>query len=122
MRRVAKLLKPLAAATATGAPAPGSALPASGFLTIGGTTYIDPAGHYPLGHLAGGSATLVINDTDQHITIVTESDHDPCRDHDGAQGRAPGRAADIVLAPGGRTETRRGHSVHVGWGRAMGGG
>ncbi|MFI9046557.1 hypothetical protein [Streptomyces sp. NPDC053427] len=115
MRRIAQLLRPLAAATATGAAAPGHAPPASGFLTIGAITYIDPIGHYPIDHPPDGTPTLVINDTDHHVTVVTERDHVPRR------GPTLTPITDIVLAPGSRTETRRGHSVQVGWGRVMGG-
>ncbi|MFI9076862.1 hypothetical protein ACIGW8_10260 [Streptomyces sioyaensis] len=88
---------------------------ASGFLTIGGTTHIDPDGSYPLDHRADGSATLVINDTDRHITIVTErnSHHSPAPPAD-PFAPAPAPAPDLVLGPGERTETRRGDSVRVG--------
>ncbi len=85
--------------------------PASGFLTIGGTTYVDPAGSYPLDHRIDGPATLIINDTDQPVTIVTERhrDHPPT---------APPSPADhppsFLLAPGERIETRRGDSVRIG--------
>ncbi|WP_433856334.1 hypothetical protein [Streptomyces kronopolitis] len=90
---------------------------ASGFLTIGETTYIDPEGSYPLDHRADGSATLVINDTDHDIIIVTErnSHHSPAPPGDlAAQPPAPARTAGLVLAPGERTETREGDSVRVG--------
>ncbi|MFF8897505.1 hypothetical protein ACF082_08470 [Streptomyces lydicus] len=85
--------------------------PASGFLTIGGTRYVDPAGSYPLDHRIDGSATLIINDTDHPVTIVTERhrDHPPT---------APPSPADhppsLVLAPGERIETRQGDSVRIG--------
>lgn len=102
------LLKPLAAATTLGAAAPGHTRPASGFLTIGTSTYIDPEGHYPIAHPPDGSPTLVINDTDRHVTVITERNHGPTT------------APDIVVAPGDRIETFRGHSVQVGWGRVMG--
>lgn len=90
---------------------------ASGFLTIGDTTYIDPEGSYPLDHRADGSATLVINDTDRDITIVTErsSHHSPAPPGDPtAPAPAPAPAASLVLAPGERAETRDGDSVRVG--------
>ncbi|KPC58994.1 hypothetical protein [Streptomyces chattanoogensis] len=108
MGRVAQLFRPLAAVTARGAAASAHAPPASGFLTIGASTYIDPAGHYPLTPAPDGTPTLVVNDTDHHVTVITERDggHDP--------------TTDIVLAPGDRTETHRGRSVQVGWGRVMG--
>ncbi|MFJ9851654.1 hypothetical protein [Streptomyces sp. NPDC101150] len=115
MRRITQLLRPLAAATTTGSAAPGHTPPASGFLTIGATTYIDPNGHYPIDHPPDGAPALVINDTDHYVTVVTERDRSPGRGHDSTH------VADIVLAPGGRTETRRGHSVQVGWARVMGG-
>ncbi|TJZ55852.1 hypothetical protein FCH28_11205 [Streptomyces piniterrae] len=98
MRRITQLLRPLAAATTFGGAVPEYAAPASGFLTIGSTTYVDPVGSYPLDRPPDGAATLIVNDTDHPITIITESD----------------RSADIVLAPGTRTETRRGQAVRVG--------
>ncbi|MFE3773864.1 hypothetical protein [Streptomyces sp. NPDC059122] len=60
-----------------------------------------PDRHLPLFHAADGTLTLVINDTDHPITIITESDHSP-------------PPADLILAPGERTETRRGDCVQVG--------
>lgn len=115
MSRWKKLLSPLAASTADDRPALNTPSPASGFLTIGGTTYIDPDGSYPLDHRADGSATLIINDTDRHIAIVTErnSHHSPAPPSD-TSGPAPAPSPGLVLAPGERTETRRGDSVRVG--------
>ncbi|MEU7634741.1 MULTISPECIES: hypothetical protein [unclassified Streptomyces] len=105
MRHINRLLTPLAKATARTTSrtpaAPAHPSPASGFLTIGSTTYINPTGTYPLFHAADGTLTLVINDTDHPITIITESDHSP-------------PPADLILAPGERTETRRGDCVQVG--------
>ncbi|GFE16911.1 hypothetical protein Sgleb_49580 [Streptomyces glebosus] len=49
---------------------------ARGFLTVGGTTYVDPHGSYPLTHRLDGSATLIVNDTDQYVTVVTERGRD----------------------------------------------
>lgn len=115
MSRWKRLLSPLAATTTDDRPALNTPTPASGFLTIGGTTYIDPDGSYPLDHRADGSATLIINDTDRHITVVTErnSHHSPAPpSHPSAPAPAP--TPDLVLAPGERTETRRGDSVRVG--------
>ncbi|GAA2661717.1 hypothetical protein [Streptomyces lunalinharesii] len=105
MRRINQLLTPLTKAvtqTATTTPhLPELPPPASGFLTIGRTTYIDLAGTYPLFHAADGTPTPVINDTDHPVTIITESERSPS-------------AADLILAPGERTETRRGDCVRVG--------
>ncbi|WP_275464653.1 hypothetical protein [Streptomyces noursei] len=105
MRRINQLLTPLtkaAARTATRTSSiPELPAPASGFLTIGSTTYINPAGTYPLFHAADGTPTRVINDTDHPLTILTESERSPS-------------AADLILAPGERTETRRGDCVQVG--------
>ncbi|MGG2462993.1 hypothetical protein ACO0M4_24815 [Streptomyces sp. RGM 3693] len=105
MRRINRLLTPLTKAatkTTTRDPAaPAHPTPASGLLTIGSTTYINPAGTYPLFHSADGTLTPVINDTDHPITIITESDHSP-------------PPADLILGPGERTETRRGDCVQVG--------
>ncbi|MGY5127125.1 hypothetical protein [Streptomyces nigrescens] len=116
MRRIKKLLGPLAAPTAGGGPTSANPPPARGFLTIGGTTYIDPHGSYPLDHRLDGSATLIVNDTDHYITVVTERDCcDPPRAearHAAVPGDAPAR--DLVLAPGERAETWRGDSVRVG--------
>ncbi|WP_329151308.1 hypothetical protein OIU91_28685 [Streptomyces sp. NBC_01456] len=112
--------RPLARFTATtsdDATDPHTPSTASGFLTIGGTTYIDPEGSYPLDHRADGSATLIINDTDRHLTIVTErnSHHSPAPPGDpAAPSPTPAPAAGLVLAPGERTETRQGDSVRVG--------
>ncbi|REK85877.1 hypothetical protein DY245_35660 [Streptomyces inhibens] len=104
MRRIKKLLTPLTAATTRARAAPDATPSASGFLTIGTTTYIDPRGSYPLDHRLNGYATLIINDTNHHITIVTERNHnDP-----------PTPPPDQILAPGQRTETHRGDSVQVG--------
>lgn len=75
MRRIKKLLSPLTAATTRARAAPHATPSASGFLTIGTTTYIDPRGSYPLDHRLNGFATLIINDTNHHITIVTERNH-----------------------------------------------
>ncbi|MEV5479670.1 MULTISPECIES: hypothetical protein [Streptomyces] len=115
MSRWKRLLGPLAATTADGRPALNTPSSASGFLTIGGTTHIDPEGSYPLDHRADGSATLIINDTDRHITIVTErnSHHSPAPPADPSDP-APAPPPDLVLGPGERTETRRGDSVRVG--------
>ncbi|MFI7095945.1 hypothetical protein [Streptomyces lydicus] len=107
MRRGQKTLAPL---DPRNRPPASPEPPASGFLTIGGTTYVDPVGSYPLDHRIDGSATLIVNDTDQPVTIVTERhrDHPPT---------APPSAADhppsLVLAPGERIETRRGDSVRI---------
>ncbi|MCF3177869.1 hypothetical protein IPZ61_31720, partial [Streptomyces sioyaensis] len=98
MSRWKRLLSPRAAITADDRPALNTPSPASGFLTIGGTTYIDPDGSYPLDHRADGSATLIINDTDRHITIVTErnSHHSPAPPADpSAPALAP--TPDLVL-------------------------
>ncbi len=98
-------------------PIPPLTPPACGFLTIGGTTYIDPHGTYPLDHRLTGAPTLVINDTDQPITIVTERNHDhlpaapPTHRTHADLVLTP--ATDLVLAPGERTETRRGDGVQV---------
>ena len=101
MRRINQLLSPLAKATTRASSTPVTAAPASGFLTIGSTTYINPTGTYPLLHAPDGALTPIVNDTDRPITIITESDHSP-----------PPPA--LVLAPGERTETRRGNCVQVG--------
>ncbi|MCK7626811.1 hypothetical protein MUU72_27550 [Streptomyces sp. RS10V-4] len=102
MRHLTRLLAPLTRSLPDPPPThPEVPAPASGFLTIGRTTYINPAGAYPLFHTPDGSPTPVINDTDHPLTIVTERDHSP-------------PPADLVLAPGERTETRRGDWVHVG--------
>ncbi len=75
MRRMARLLEPLTAATTAYWAVPDRGPVASGFLTIGRTTYVDPAGSYPIDHhRADGSATVIINDTNRHVVIVTESD------------------------------------------------
>lgn len=116
MRRIRKLLGPLTAATGGGRPTSDNAPSARGFLTIGGTTYIDPHGSYPLDHRLDGSATLIVNDTDHYLTVITERDCcDPPRPtarHTAVPGAAPAR--DLVLAPGERAETWRGDSVRVG--------
>ncbi|WP_369356761.1 hypothetical protein [Streptomyces sp. cg2] len=113
MRRISQLLTPLtktgsktgsktASKVATRAPAaPAPTAPATGFLTIGSTTYINPTGTYPLLHAPDGALTPIANDTDRPITIITESDLSP-----------PPPA--LVLAPGERTETRSGDCVQVG--------
>ncbi|MFI1305653.1 hypothetical protein [Streptomyces sioyaensis] len=115
MPRWKKLLTPLAGSPADDRPALNTPTSATGFLTIGDTTYIDPDGSYPLDHRADGSATLIVNDTDRHITIVTErnSHHSPAPPSD-PSAPAPAPTPDLVLAPGERTETRRGVSVRVG--------
>lgn len=110
MRRMNRLLGPLAAATARGGPVPVQPPTASGFLTIGGTTYIDPdSGNYPLDHPADGSAVLIINDTDHPVTIITERNRH-------APSAAPAHAppAQLVIAPGQRMETRWGDCVQIG--------
>ncbi|UYB42392.1 hypothetical protein SLV14_005255 [Streptomyces sp. Je 1-4] len=116
MRRIRKLLGPLAAATAGGGPTSDNTPSARGFLTIGGTTYIDPQGSYPLDHRLDGSATLIVNDTDHYITVVTERNYcappRPAARPTAVPGEAPAR--DLVLAPGERAETWRGDSVRVG--------
>ncbi|MEV7378447.1 hypothetical protein [Streptomyces lydicus] len=108
MRRRQKTRAPLA--PRNGLPASPEP-PASGFPTIGRTTYVDPVGSCPLDHRIDGSATLIINDTDQPVTIVTER-------HRGHPPTAPPSPADhppsLVLAPGERIETRRGDSVRIG--------
>ncbi|MFF3543667.1 hypothetical protein [Streptomyces platensis] len=144
MRRVRKLLGGRAAATVGGGTTSDNSSSARGFLTIGGTTYVDPHGSYPLAHHLDGSATLIVNDTDQYVTVVTERDRDRgrgrSRDHHdppliatqdapasgevAAAGQAPapghvpvrghGLGRDLVLAPGERAETWRGDSVRVG--------
>jgi len=139
MRRVKRLLGGRAAGrVGTGATSDNSPS-ARGFLTVGGTTYVDPHGSYPLAHRLDGSATLIVNDTDQYVTVVTERGRDRRRgrgrdhrdpplieaqdvpvlgevaaaaDHVPVRGHALGR--DLVLAPGERAETWRGDSVRVG--------
>ncbi|MGW7488441.1 hypothetical protein [Streptomyces sp. NPDC054786] len=110
-----RLLNSLTTAASGDGPTSDRPPSASGFLTIGGTTYVDPDGSYPLDHRVDGSATLIINDTDQHVTIVTERDS---RDPHAPPGHTPlpddTSRPDLVLAPGERTETRRGDSVRVG--------
>ncbi|AOP45816.1 hypothetical protein [Streptomyces lydicus] len=124
MRRSRKTLTPLG--PRDGRPASPEP-PASGFLTIGGTTYVDPVGSYPLDHRIDGSATLIINDTDRPVTIVTERhrDHPPTAPPSRTAPPSPavppapaGHAssaghASLVLAPGERIETRRGDSVRI---------
>ncbi|WP_407553134.1 hypothetical protein QOM21_24165 [Streptomyces sp. Pv4-95] len=137
---MARLLEPLTAATTAYWAVPDRGPVASGFLTIGRTTYVDPAGSYPIDHhRADGSATVIINDTNRHVVIVTESDRGGR-----AGGRGGGRGggagagsgagagigrqaavdkgaeawgvdgdADVVLAPGERVETWRGSCVQV---------
>ncbi|MFD7106653.1 hypothetical protein [Streptomyces celluloflavus] len=107
--RIPRLLEPLTAATARSGAAPGCALAASGFLTIGGTTYVDPSGSYPIDQLTDRPTTLIINDTDRHITIVTERDRGGFTD--GGQRTEP---VEVVLPPGGRAEVTHGHSVQIG--------
>ncbi|WP_274915673.1 hypothetical protein [Streptomyces sp. WZ-12] len=101
MRRITRLLSPLLKAAAGAPTVPEHPTTASGFLTIGGTTYINPAGTYPVYHSADGTPTLIINDTDHPLIIITERDHSP----------AP---PDLLLTPGERIETRRGDCVQVG--------
>ncbi|QHC21043.1 hypothetical protein [Streptomyces sp. GS7] len=101
MRYWNRLLAPLAKSPAEPSTVPDPTPTASGFLTIGATTYINPTGTYPIFHATDGSLTAIINDTDHHITIVTEREHSP-------------PPTDIVLAPGERTETGRGDCVQVG--------
>ncbi|KUL51006.1 hypothetical protein ADL22_06870 [Streptomyces sp. NRRL F-4489] len=102
MRHLTRLLTPLTRAVTDPPPAfPEIPTAASGFLTIGNTTYINPAGTYPLFHTPDGSPTPVNNDTDRPLTILTERDHSP-------------PPPDLLLAPGERTDTRRGDWVHVG--------
>ncbi|MFE6743356.1 hypothetical protein [Streptomyces tubercidicus] len=116
MRRLKQLLRPLPATPTDNAPTSPNPPPTKGFLTIGGTTYIDPHGTYPLAHHLDGSATLIINETDHYITVVTERDHDYGRDHHDPPPVPPARGTqrDLVLAPGERAETWRGDSVRVG--------
>lgn len=87
MRRMKKLLGHRAAATPDGTPTSDNSSSARGFLTIGGTTYIDPHGSYPLTHHLDGSATLIVNDTDQYVTVVTERDRGRERGRDRGSGR-----------------------------------
>ncbi|MGW1372720.1 hypothetical protein ACWD6P_00350 [Streptomyces sp. NPDC002446] len=110
MRRLTELLATL---TPKSGPTPPCAPSASGFLTIGATTYIDPHGIYPLDHRMAGAPTLIANDTDHPIAIVTERNHGhlPAVPWPPSSHLSP---TDLVLAPGERTETRRGDCVHVG--------
>lgn len=110
MRRVKQLLGGRVTVTSDGAPtsdtsdtSDNSPL-ARGFLTIGGTTYVDPHGSYPLAHCLDGSATLIVNDTDRYITVITERSRE----------QGCGLGGELVLAPGERAETWRGDSVRVG--------
>ncbi|GAU68152.1 hypothetical protein SSP35_06_02400 [Streptomyces sp. NBRC 110611] len=110
MRRITTLFGSLGAAASRDTAVGVASAPASGFLTIGGTTYIDPGGgSYPIDHSVDGCATLIVNDTDRLITIITERNHHP---PSSGPGHAPPPA--IVLAPGERTETWTGDSVQVG--------
>ncbi|MFH8573150.1 hypothetical protein [Streptomyces sp. NPDC017993] len=131
---MARLLEPLAAATTAYWSVPDRGPVASGFLTVGRTTYVDPAGCYPIDHhRADGSATVVINDTNRHVIIVTERDRGG-RAGMRAGGRGGGASAgagaggrrgpgvdivvadgdvDVVLAPGERVETWRGSCVQI---------
>ncbi len=142
MRRMKRLLGHRAAVPPGDASTSGNSPSARGFLAIGGTTYVDPHGSYPLAHHLDGSGTLIVNDTDQYVTVVTERDGDwgsgrdrgRGRDHrdpplvaarDGSVAgegagwghvpvRGQGLGRDLVLAPGERAETWRGDSVRVG--------
>ncbi|GAO08945.1 hypothetical protein TPA0598_04_05810 [Streptomyces lydicamycinicus] len=93
MRRVKRLLGGRAATTTGGGATSDNSPLARGFLTIGGTTYVDPQGSYPLTHRLDGSATLIVNDTDQYVTVVTERGRDEgCgRDEGRGRGRDHGR-------------------------------
>ncbi|GAA5613823.1 hypothetical protein CP981_13605 [Streptomyces platensis] len=134
MRRVKRLLGGRSAGMVGSGSTSDNSPSARGFLTVGGTTYVDPHGSYPLAHRLDGSATLIVNDTDQYVTVVTERSRDRGRGH-GRDHRDPpliaaqdapawGEAAaaaeqasagrDLVLAPGERAETWRGDSVRVG--------
>ncbi|MFD8548438.1 hypothetical protein [Streptomyces sp. NPDC059649] len=109
MHRIRTLLAPLTKRPQPGAsPLPVTPL-ASGFLTIGTTTYIDPHGTYPLDHRPDGTPTIIINDTTHPLTILTESDNS----HP-ATARPHNLPPPLVLAPGERTKTRRGDGVRVG--------
>ncbi|BCK71214.1 hypothetical protein Srufu_051670 [Streptomyces libani subsp. rufus] len=134
MRRVKRLLGGRSAGMVGSGATSDNSPSVRGFLTVGGTTYVDPHGSYPLAHRLDGSATLIVNDTDQYVTVVTERGRDRGRGH-GRDHRDPpliaaqdapawGEAAaaaeqasagrDLVLAPGERAETWRGDSVRVG--------
>ncbi|GAB7033485.1 hypothetical protein AB0G35_01615 [Streptomyces sp. NPDC021749] len=108
MHRIRPLLKPFAKRPRPGpASLPNTQL-ASGFLTIGATTYIDPQGTYPLDHRPDGTPTVIINDTTHPITILTESN-----DAHPATAHPNDLPPPLALAPGERTETRRGDGVRV---------
>ncbi|WP_310727582.1 hypothetical protein [Streptomyces sp. N2A] len=109
MNRIRTLLAPLATRVHADASPPLTGPLASGFLTIGATTYIDPHGTYPLDHRPDGTPTVVINNTTHPITILTESNHSH-------PATAPPNdlPPPLVLTPGERTETRRGDGVRVG--------
>ncbi|BDM67246.1 hypothetical protein HEK616_07330 [Streptomyces nigrescens] len=109
MHRIRTLLAPLANRPQTDASAPLTNPSASGFLTIGTTTYIDPHGTYPLDHRSDGTPSVIINDTTHPITILTESNHSHPATAPPTDPLPP-----LVLAPGERTETRRGDGVRVG--------
>ncbi|UZJ31348.1 hypothetical protein [Streptomyces endophytica] len=109
MNRIRTLLVPLANRPHADASPPPTGHLASGFLTIGTTTYIDPHGIYPLDHRSDGTPTVIINDTTHPITILTESN----RSHP-ATAPPTDLPPPLVLAPGERTETRRGDGVRVG--------
>ncbi|MFG2892815.1 hypothetical protein [Streptomyces sp. NPDC048248] len=137
---MARLFEPLAAATTAYWAVPDRGPVASGFLTIGRTTYVDPAGSYPIDHhRADGSATVIINDTNRHVVIVTVRDRGGragvrAGRHGGGAGAGSGAGAgigrqadgeagveasgadgdvDLVLAPGERAETWRGSCVQI---------
>ncbi|MGW2408237.1 hypothetical protein ACWCXK_27410 [Streptomyces sp. NPDC001739] len=109
MNRIRTLLAPLATRLHADPPPPPTVPLASGFLTIGTTTYIDPHGTYPLDHRSDGTPTVVINNTTHPITILTESN--PSHPATAPPNDLP---PPLVLAPGERTETRRGDGVRVG--------
>lgn len=76
MRRMKRLLGDRAAGRVGSGVTSDNSPSARGFLTVGGTTYVDPHGSYPLAHGLDGSATLIVNDTDQYVTVVTERGRD----------------------------------------------
>lgn len=81
MRRVKRLLGDRAAVTVGSGATSDNSPSARGFLTVGGTTYVDPHGSYPLAHRLDGTATLIVNDTDQYVTVVTERGRGRGRGH-----------------------------------------